>query len=120
MNPQLNESTAIYTQHTHSDFGQVFCNVGVYEMQQSASVAFTNFGLAHKQVCRIHYDAMHTCVHVRVHNHTCALDKQLGFNIGLNCACACACMIWIGTDSTHTYNVVLLKCNGLLFLQDNA
>ena len=42
--------THMYT-HTlacSSEFGQVFCNVGVYEVQQSASVAFTNFGLAHK------------------------------------------------------------------------
>ena len=48
-----------------SDFGQVFCNVGVYEMQQSASVAFTNFGLAHKCVtyttCIIHCNTMYPC-----------------------------------------------------------
>ena len=30
------------------DFGNVFSNVGVYEIQQSASVAFSNFGLAHR------------------------------------------------------------------------
>ena len=28
-------------------FGQVFCNIGVYETQKSASMAFTNFGNAH-------------------------------------------------------------------------
>jgi len=32
------------------DFGQVFCNIGVYEVQRSASIAFTNFGMAHKYV----------------------------------------------------------------------
>ena len=30
------------------DFGQVFSNIGVYETQQSASVAFSNFGTAHR------------------------------------------------------------------------
>ena len=30
-----------------TDFGQMFSNIGVYEVQKSASVAFTNFGTAH-------------------------------------------------------------------------
>lgn len=33
---------------SHRDFGKVFSNIGVYETQQNASVAFTNFGQAHK------------------------------------------------------------------------
>ena len=28
--------------------GDVFCSIGVYDKQKSASVAFTNFGAAHK------------------------------------------------------------------------
>lgn len=31
----------------HREFGQVFTNIGVYETQKSASVAFSNFGIAH-------------------------------------------------------------------------
>lgn len=34
----------------HKEFGQVFCSIGVYERQKSASVAFTNFGMAHKTI----------------------------------------------------------------------
>ena len=32
------------------ELGGVFCNIGVYEPQQSASVAFMDFGNAHKSV----------------------------------------------------------------------
>lgn len=33
--------------NAHREFGQVFSSIGVYEVQKSASVAFSNFGIAH-------------------------------------------------------------------------
>ena len=30
------------------ELGTIFSSIGVYEKQQSASIAFTNFGIAHK------------------------------------------------------------------------
>ena len=48
LDPSVSHGMAYkYFLHLDEDFGQVFSNIGVYEVQKSASVAFTNFGNAH-------------------------------------------------------------------------
>lgn len=53
------------------DFGQVFCNIGVYEVQRSASIAFTNFGMAHKYVTTFLHG-----IHVQINPKT--MNKNIG------------------------------------------
>ena len=49
------------------EMGDIFCSIGVYERQKSASIAFTNFGTAHKygaNPCNNNNPINHTLYHL--------------------------------------------------------